>query len=368
MVRDAVLMGFGRSPFACRLRPPLLVHEDPPVVSVELRNLLLVLVIVFGVPALIRPDMTPTPVEVGYGTGDKPEGARPFDASPIAELDRVRPRFLFVGNSNTYTRIDEDHLASLVGGPVLVQAESNTGGVHWYLQLKNHLLASGARPERVFVLYRTRELGDTYTRAPEQRHAWSLEHEPALAAIEQADCATTGDRFRAAAYRATQAIWPTVDVRSDDLMNVALAVAPRALFAGEEPYAFREALNRRFGLGHLRPTVGDDLLQGATLDVEDFERRARCSTLPALLGLARDEGIPLTLVRIQTRTWPDGPEVEAWHRALFAAAERHGVETHDFSGDPEVTRAWYGTADHISQAHERDWTELFARRVLGRSD
>lgn len=333
--------------------------------SVDLRNLFLVLMIVFGVPALIRPDVPPTPVEIGYGTGEKPDGARPFDPSPIAELERVRPRFLFIGNSNTYTRIDEDHLASLVGGPVLVQAESNTGGVHWYLQLKNHLVPSNARPERVFVFYRTRELGDTYTRAPEQRHAWSREHEPALAALEQADCATTGDAFRAAAYRATRSIWPTVDVRSDDLMNVALAVAPDALFGGDEPYAFREALNRRFGLGHLRPTVGDDLLEGANLEVDAFEQRTRCSTLPALLSLARDEGIPLTLVRIQTRTWPNGPEVEAWHQALFAAAERHGVTTYDFSGDPEVVRAWYGTADHISEDHERDWTELFARRVLG---
>lgn len=332
--------------------------------SADLRTLILVLVIVFGLPALIRPDLTAAPVEIGYGTGDKPAGARPFDASPIAELERVQPRYLFIGNSNTYTRIDEAHLASLVGGPVLVQAESNTGGVHWYLQLKNHLVASKARPERVFVFYRTRELGDTYTRAPEQRHAWSREHEPALAAIGEADCSTTGDAFRAAAYRLTQALWPAVDVRSDDLMNVALALTPDSLYEGREPYAFREALGRRFGLGHLRPTVGDDLLAGATLEVDAFERRTRCSTLPSLLALAHDEGIPLTLVRIQTRTWPNGPEVEAWHRSLFATAERYGVETFDFSGDPEVPRAWYGTADHIAEGHERDWTELFARRVL----
>ncbi|MEM9176924.1 MAG: hypothetical protein AAGC67_17010 [Myxococcota bacterium] len=332
--------------------------------SVDLRNLLLVLAVVFVLPAAIRPDLEPAPVEAGYGTGDKPEGARAFDAAPIAELDRVRPRFLFIGNSNTYTRIDEAYLEARVGGPVLVQAESNTGGVHWYLQLKNHLLASEARPERVFVFYRTRELGDPYLRAPEQRHAFSRAHEPALAALAEADCTTTGDAFRAGAHRIVQRIWPTVDVRSDDLMNVALAVAPDFLFRGAEPYAFREALNRRFGLGHLRPTVGDDLLAGAALDVDDFERRTRCSTLPALLALARDEDIPLTLVRIQTRTWPHGPEVEAWHQALFASAARHGVEFHDFSGDPEIPRAWYGTADHIAGAHERDWTALFARRVL----
>ena len=329
----------------------------------ERLRLLLVLAAVFGLPALVRPEVQ-HPVEVvGYGDGTKEPGAPSFDAAPLEALQRVQPRYLFIGNSNTYTRIDEDHLAQLVGGPVLVQATAATGGVHWYLQLKNHLVASGVQPERVFVFYRDGELGTPYTAAPALRQAWSHGQEPAFAALAAASCATWGDHLDAGVMSAVQRIWPMVDVRSDDLFDVAEAVAPEALYGGQSAYAFREGLNARFGPGHLRPSVADALVDKAGIDPEAFETRARCSTLPALLALAQDHQVPLTLVRVQRRTWPDGPAVEAWNQALAAAAADHGVGFLDFSGTPEITASWYGTADHIAPTHETAWTELFATKA-----
>ena len=52
--------------------------------------------------------------------------------------------------------------------------------------------------------------------------------------------------------------------------------------------------------------------------------------------------------------------MEAWNQNLAAAAAAHGVEFLDFSGTPEITASWYGTADHIAPTHDKAWTELVA--------
>jgi len=324
-----------------------------------------VLLVVFALPALFRvPITSPAPV-AGFGDGHKPAGAEAFDATLQRELAQAQPAALFIGNSNTYTRIDEARLAALIGGPVLVQAHDGTTGVHWYLQLVNHVIPSQARPARIFVLFRDDELLSYTGTKLSLVERWSQPFEPAFAAMDQADCTTRSMRLRAGAERAIQAVWPLAAMESDNLYPLADAVAPAAILQGRPTATFHAELNARFGLGHLRPITSDGMSDlGKYEGSDDFAARARCSVLPQLLDAAQEAGLELTLVRVQRRTW-DGQdhELEAMVAQLGAYAAEHGVQLVDFSGDPAVTTDWYGTVDHISDEHRGAWTELFHRRV-----
>jgi len=325
-----------------------------------------VLLVVFALPALFRVPVTGPAAVAGYGDGTKPAGAPAFDLAPLQQLRAVQPDYLFVGNSNTTTRIDEQRLGELLDASVLVQATDGTTGVHWYLQLVNHLIPSGARPRTLFVLFRDDELLSFSQTRPELLLAWSQDFEPAFEAIHQADCTTRSMRMQAAADRGITALWPLAAVESDNLYPLADALTPAAILQGRPATVFHTDLNRRFGLGHMRPVASDGMTDlGKHSGSGDFAARARCSVLPHLLQAAADAELDLVLVRVQRRTWTgDDQEIEALVRQLADFAADHGVPLVDFSGDPEIPAEWYGTVDHIADEHRETWTELFHQRVF----
>ena len=330
------------------------------------RSLAAVLLIVFAAPAAIRVGGSPVPPQAGYGDGSKPPGAPAFDDGPIEELKQARPDYLFIGNSNTDTRVHEQRLEQLTGGEVLVQAHGGSAGVHWYLQIKNHVIASGVRPRKLFVLFRDHELTDFSDAAIDTRLKFSRGHEPALQAIDQNECTTAGMRFRAAAHRAIGVIWPLSYKPEDGLLKLATALAPESLLGGSNELRFRLELTRRFGLGHLRADAPDALIDSVThrFDLQDFSTRAACSALPFLLDEARDAGLDLVLVRIQRRSWTaDDLELERSMQELAAFVRAHGASFVDLSGDERIQPEWYGQSDHIAERYMQSWTEVFHQRL-----
>jgi len=330
------------------------------------RTLLLVVLVVFGLPAAFRLNVPPIVEQAGYGDGSKPAGAPAFDSAPLEALRRQRPRYVFIGNSNAYTRIDEARLERRLGAEVLVQATAATAGPHWYLQVKNHVIASGVKPHRVFILFRDGELLDYTSAKAELRLRYSQDLEPAFADIDRAECTTLGMRLRAGTRRAVAYVWPLSTVPRDDLYTVTDALTPSDLLDGRSPREFHRVLNRRFGLGHLRTDAHDALIDSASgrADPEAFAARAACSTLPHLLAAARETELSLVFLRIQRRTWSaDDADVEREARELAAYLRARGAAFHDFSGDPAIRPEWYGAIDHIADEYRGVWTDLLVERL-----
>ena len=104
----------------------------------------MILAVIFGIPALISPRL---------------------DARPEAgEVLAIDPDYVFIGNSMLESRIDVERFQELADGPKVISlVDSGLGASAWYLRLKNHVIAPGAKPETVFIFSRDSALTDPPT-------------------------------------------------------------------------------------------------------------------------------------------------------------------------------------------------------------
>ncbi|HYO96614.1 MAG TPA: hypothetical protein VER33_19005 [Polyangiaceae bacterium] len=126
----------------------------------------------------------------------------------------------------------------------------------------------------------------------------------------------------------------------------------------------RDAINSVFALDKLRASVDD------RKDDEDlgppFSRSER-TFLPDILELARQHQIPLTFVRVRTRTLadgvPDDPELKAYQAELRAYLAQHGALFVDMSDASWERPKMYSSTDHIARGHQRRYTRLFVKHL-----
>jgi hypothetical protein len=288
-----------------------------------------------------------------------------FHAHRIAELQRLRPRFVVIGDSMAGTRINERLLGTLIGRPIAPLLQAGSGSAFWYLALKNWVIASGVRPDAVFIFFRDTNLTDTMFRLDEQ-FRWSLdlvagEREDELNAIVTS--AVEGP-WRGA-HRAIERVYG--GDRSRRLLEPALNRLPttwittsRRRQAGLLAY-----INDRFGLAHLRVMEASDMEAD---EGTDFHAVVGRSVLPVMIRDARRSGIRLCFVRVQRRPIDDGPPPQSRALRRYVAdlrryLEEQGALFHDDTGDPALTLDMYGDGDHIA-AHARDrYTRLLYERL-----
>ena len=287
-----------------------------------------------------------------------------FRPGPITDLQRLRPAYVFIGDSMLGTRIDPGYLAGLLGQDVALLARAGTGSAYWYLSFKNYLIASGERPKVVFMFFRDLNMTDPLFRLTGP-FRWSLDEvagpeEPALDDVIAA-------RVRGPWFRMHSGVNTLYNVdRANAWVERQLYDWPVRLWTSEEPArrSWLDGLNfETMGLDRLRPMAAADL-QAAEDAEADFNRNMPRSVLPLIVDLARQHGITVCFVRVQRRPVgnrppPQSERMQAYMRDFRAYAAREGMAFHDDTGDPRQTLAMYEDGDHIARAHRQRYTREF---------
>lgn len=287
-----------------------------------------------------------------------------FRPGPIDDLKRLKPAYVFIGDSMLGTRIDPGYLAGLVGQDVALLARAGTGPAYWYLSFKNYLIASGERPKVVFFFFRDLNMTDPLFRLTGP-FRWSLDEvalaeEPALNDVIAARM--RGPWFRV--HNAANALY-NID-RANAWAERQLYDWPTRLWTDDPPARRKWLDDLNFGimgLDRLRPMAAADL-QAAEDKEADFDRNMPRSVLPLIVDLAKQHGISVCFVRVQRRPVgnqppPQSERMQAYMRDFKAYAEREGMVFHDDTGDQMQTLAMYEDGDHIAREHRQRYTRQF---------
>ena len=323
----------------------------------------LTLLVPFGVRALDARygphDLVPTYLPAFEG----PRARVPFDRFPFDRMVHLRPELVVIGDSMAGTRIDPGALEELSGKRVFAILHPGSGSAFWYLALKNWVIASGVRPQAVFVFFRDTNLTDVMFRfdtAITDRVA--LDTEPGL---DEAIAARAGE-WRLQATTRTESLYRADRARL--WVTHALSDRIAALVAGREHadiVGLMTAMNERFDYQHLRPIEAADI--DSTVEA-DFDRDVDRSVLPLMLREARRAGITLYFVRVQRR--PSGghpphqsPALQAYIARLAAYIKSNGGQWRDDTGDAALTLDMYGDGDHLAREARGRYTALFWNRL-----
>ena len=293
----------------------------------------------------------------------------PFARQPIDDLIAARPEYVFIGNSMLETRIDEEHLESLVGAEVALFDTGGSASAQWYLHLKNHVAASGVRPRRVVIFFR-----DEYLTEP--RFRTTGEYRRTLEAVAHDDepaferlVGLSADEEFGRAHRAVRAMVPVHRLRpglEDGIDRFGLWAAERTI---DNTSRLEERINELFAVDRLRAVAQDDIAVGESPPaVGSFEHALERSFLPEIIAVAAQHDLPLFFVRVQRRPRDDGSlpssgKLDEYMGALASYLRAHGAGFRDLTGHPRITLELYGKGDHIAEEQRRLYTGLFVEAV-----
>jgi hypothetical protein len=291
----------------------------------------------------------------------------PFDPTPIDELRAAKPGTIVIGDSMAL-RVEPDDLARLTGRPVVPLIRLATGASHWYLLLKNYVVASGVAPDRVIVFFRDTQLTDPLWRLIGRDRfstdRYALAREDALNAVVAAHVGNPWFKLHAWIDRA-YAI-----ERARDWLEPALtrALAARAS-PGQSHDDFTGAMNGLFGLDQLRAFEAADMGEADDASL-DFAARVKISTLPLMIDLARAHGLHLTFVRVLRRPSNGQPPHESGRLRRYVLDLRAYLDAHGatFLDDRDVPALWglaYDDGDHILDPERPRYTALLFERLAG---
>lgn len=292
-----------------------------------------------------------------------------FNPNPLRHLRHRRPDFVLMGNSMVGTRFDKRELKRGLA-PQTAQRITVPGSRTsvWYLMMKNYVVPSGHRPQRVIQFFRDRELTKPRERAtgvdarlletvsvgpdpvverkltpplhqPIERLRWVLEREAPVLALR----------------RRTE---PWLD---------AVATLVSEAFAHPEKGRRKRAINRLFATGKVRDSDTDAEEAVEDDDQRSFQEALPDSFLPEFMKVAAEAHVPLAFVRIRTeriaKGIPDPPALARYIADLrHYLSERDAVFVDMTSATWEETRL-YGEYDHILPAYKRMYTRRFIREV-----
>jgi hypothetical protein len=329
--------------------------------------LVALLVVPLGLRAANRAQHAPRLQPTYLPALEGPRVREPFESAPIADLARLNPGYVVIGDSMAGTRIEPRRLGELAGRPVAPLLEPGSGPAWWYLALKNWVVPSRIHPGCVFIFFRDTNLTNALFRLDDQ-FRWSLD----MVAGDREDAvnAVIASRRRDALYRLRSAVDETYQAsQARQWIEPAMTEWPARLVV---PYrrrraAFMQKLNERFGLGHLRPMEAADMQEAEDRDA-DFDAYVGRSFLPLTIDEARRHDLTLCFVRVQRR--PVGghppaqsPAMQRYIASLRRYIESHGAIFHDDTGDPALTLDMYKDGDHVAAASRRRYTEIFYERL-----
>lgn len=296
---------------------------------------------------------------------EAPRARAPFDPTPIADLARLNPGYVVIGDSMAGTRIDVARFTELAGRNVAPMLAAASGSAYWYLVLKNYVVASGIHPRAIFVFFRDTNLTDVTWRLDSQAGLDAVAHDREEE-LDAAVAARVGGRW----YRIEHAVERTYGAdRARQWIEPGVgALVGEAMIPGRRRRTqFLDEMNARFGLAHLRPMEAADMEAAEDRDA-DFHQYVDRSVLPLMLREAAEHRLTLCFVRVQRR--PAGgrpprqsPALQRYIRDLHSYIEAHGAMLRDDTGDPQLTLDMYEDGDHVAAGSRRHYTEIFVSRL-----
>ena len=111
----------------------------------------------------------------------------PYDPTFREDIRRIRPEFVFIGDSMLGSRIDPTHMRRTINRQTWWVMQPGTGSAWWYLAFKNHVLGADVAPKAAIVFFRDYNLTDVMFRL-DDAFRWSLDtvagpEEPELNAV-----------------------------------------------------------------------------------------------------------------------------------------------------------------------------------------
>jgi hypothetical protein len=288
---------------------------------------------------------------------------QPYDPTFREDIRRIRPEFVFIGDSMLGSRIDPAHMRRAIDRQTWWVMQPGTGSAYWYLAFKNHVLGAGVRPKAVIVFFRDYNLTDVMFRLDEA-FRWSLD---TVAGPEEPE-------LNAAIARRRQGGWSAVHAAVERVYRPAPIAAradewltrwPAETVAGPRRLArFQKEMNDLFAFEKLRPMAEADM--AADQSQADLAAALPGSILPEFIRLAKANGVRLAFVRVQRRPRPDGPPLQPPALVRYVADLRRYVESEgalfiDDTGNPAFTLDWYKDGDHMLGSRRRDYTDRFAK-------
>jgi hypothetical protein len=268
---------------------------------------------------------------------EAPRAREPFNPEPIADLARLNPGYVVIGDSMAGTRLDVARFTELAGRNVAPILAAASGSAYWYLVLKNYVVASGIRPRAVLIFFRDTNLTDVTWRLDDQvldpvAHDREEDLNGAVATRVGGRWYPVADAVEHAygAERARQWSEPRLG-----------ALVGEAMVPGRRRRAqFLNQVNARLGLEHLRPMEAADMQAAEDRDA-DFHQFVDRSVLPLMLREASAHGLTLCFVRVQRRPVGGRPPYQSsalqrYMRDLRTYIETHGAISYIFSSRSSV--------------------------------
>lgn len=314
-----------------------------------------------------------------------------FDSSAIKKIQEKRPNYIFLGNSLLQTRITPEYFEKLTHKSAYFFDLYGGGPYHWFAQLKNYIVASGWKPDAVFVFYHDNSLTYNSVFSGEYRKM----AEPLLTDREplyEELTAKNHNTWKAKTTDFLDMLYP-VQIYNDKANRFLKRIAVAALlpedikflisrilsnplkrgalsFAEQENYnkreAFIEHLNEVLALKYFKSIP--NATPGQTPEQYDFINQLSNSFLPSMLELARINKIKIIFVRIQPRPNRDGSSnitdlQKSYSTHLNNYLKDQGFDHWDLSTSPELTFNMYSDGDHIAWEFRDFSTELFVKKL-----
>jgi hypothetical protein len=289
-----------------------------------------------------------------------------FNPVPLQRIEKLKPRYILMGNSMLKTRINPTLLRRLSGeAKIFFLIKDGMMSAYWYLALKNYIASSGVKPEKVFIFFR-----DTFLTRPKINIAGKFKKSVDSAAHENEPLfqyIISGPKtLKEKIDYYLEQFYPVLKTNqaNRDLLSTAAGV-----LAGFTRHHFKElltAVNRRFNWDKIRyDGPRDERWWRQKPQHLDFEKNLPWSFLPGILRTARENHIRLVFVRVQTRPLKEGqppPQSEGlktYIAALHRYLKENGMAFYDFTGHPGLPLSKYGLTDHIANEYKNDYTRIF---------
>lgn len=326
----------------------------------------------------------------------RPYDKESFYKGPLREIRREKPEFVFLGNSLLGTRILESKLEKLLGGrKVYLLKEGGTYTAIWYLKFKNYLVASGVKPKAVFVFFRREEImkpsmniDRKFLRSIQRV---SLDEEPVYDRVINSN-KTLKNRIEDATMNfysirvitpilldliESVALAPVMKKDTRFMMNRYFGMYPDMMTENQKKEhmvkrrVFVSGVNFRFDVEskNLRKAVKPEgVIDSQEEEPSGFTDDPDKTFIPHIVQLAKDNGIQLVFVKIQTIPPADGKirrskAEQKYLDDLKRYFDENGVLFYDFTGDPEITRDMYNDSVHIGAKDKEKYTEIFYKRM-----
>ncbi|MFZ5892688.1 MAG: hypothetical protein ACOY0T_16635 [Myxococcota bacterium] len=297
-----------------------------------------------------------------------PVAKRAFDSRPLQRVRKLRPNFVVIGNSMAGTRMHERTLNQLLAPRrAMTITYGGSRAAVWYLILKNYVLASGVKPDRVLIFFRYQELTElTYRES-------GLDQQQIENTSPELDPVVSAKLFPAPKHPVKHLAWQLSKFAPVSRLRLMAGDYTQPWFDSmstlfvEEPDAKQRhrLINAPFALEHLRGAAAASAAAGEAIG--DFASSVDTSFLPEILSLAKDGGVPLAFVRIRPRAvaegHPESPAMRRYVAELKQYIEARGAMFVDLSDASWESADLYRNGDHIGPQFLAHYTRLFVANL-----